>query len=180
VPSTEGFTCAGTVGNAGLNLSPKALPPGRQRNKYGSGPFARLKMPDLPEKSGLYLWQVGTELVYVGQTRTPLRERLGSRGYSTISNYNTFAREPGRRNGGQETNSRINALANKALGSGLELRIWFKVVDAGLAKTEEARWMVENGIPAWNRRDERDHASNSLLVSSALPGNTIPIGQRDR
>ena len=152
---TDGFECAGSIGHAGLNLEPEPLPAGRHRNRYGDGPFARLKMPPLPVEPGLYLWQMGDEVVYVGQTRTPLRERLGSRGYATISNYNTFAREPGRKNGGQETNCRINALANEALSSGQELRIWVRVLDASVVKTEEARWMGDFGTPPWNRREER-------------------------
>jgi hypothetical protein len=112
-------------------------------------------MPALPTQPGIYLWEAGQEIVYVGQTRTPLRERLGPRGYATISNYNTFAREPGRQNGGQETNCRINALANAALNSGLELRIWVMVVEAGEVKDAESRWMATHGVPAWNRKDER-------------------------
>jgi hypothetical protein len=152
---TDGFDCAGSIGHDGLNLEPDPLPVGRRRNKYGAGPFARLKMPALPTAPGLYLWQKGDQVVYVGQTRTPLRERLGSRGYSTISNYNTFAREPGRKNGGQETNCRINWLANQAIASGEELRIWVRALPAPEVKAEEARWMAAFGVPPWNRRDER-------------------------
>jgi hypothetical protein len=81
-------------------------------------------MPALPNDPGLCLWEQDDEIVYVGQTRTPLRKRLGPNGYSTISAYNTFAREPGRRNGGQQTNCRVNALANVTLASGRELRVW--------------------------------------------------------
>jgi hypothetical protein len=47
---------------------------------------------------------VDGRVVYVGQTRAPLSVRLGSQGYSTISKYNTFARQSGRTNGGQQTN----------------------------------------------------------------------------
>ncbi len=94
-----------------LNVAPDAPPSGRQRHLYGVGPFARLVMPPLPMEPGLYAWQVGGLVAYLGQTRTPLRKRLGSNGYSTISNYNTLARERGRKNGGQQTNCRVNALA---------------------------------------------------------------------
>jgi hypothetical protein len=108
-------------------------------------------MPPLPDAPGLYLWQEEDEIVYVGQTRTPLRERLGSRGYATISGYNTLAREPGRRNHGQETNCRVNALANEALSSGRELSIWYRVVDASAAVAEETLWIATFGKPRWNR-----------------------------
>jgi len=67
-------------------------------------------------------------IVNVGQSRTPLKERLGSRGYSTISGYNNLAPQPGRRNGGQQTNCRVNPLANNALGK--ILTIWFRVTSA--------------------------------------------------
>lgn len=153
--STEGFTKAGLIGNAGLNLEPAPLPVGRQRHMYGLGPFAKLLMPRLPNDPGVYLWEFEGVVVYVGQTRTPLSQRLGSMGYSTISNYNTFARQPGRTNGGQETNCRINALANVSLASGQTLVIWYKVTTVELAKLEESTWMRSHGLPSWNRKDER-------------------------
>jgi hypothetical protein len=109
-------------------------------------------MPALPNGPGLYLWQEGDEAVYVGQTRMPLRKRLGPNGYSSITAYNTFAREVGRRNGGQETNCRVNALANAALMAGRTLTIWYRITDQGVA--EEASWMSAFGLPIWNRRLE--------------------------
>ena len=109
-------------------------------------------MPPLPNAPGLYLWQADDEIVYVGQTRMPLKKRLGPNGYSSISAYNTFAREPGRRNGGQQTNCRVNALANAALSAGRTLTIWYRATDEGRA--EEAQWMATFGLPTWNRRLE--------------------------
>jgi len=106
------------VGHAALGLTPQALPPGRLRHAYGAGPFAKLRMPPLPREPGLYLWEEDGVIVYVGQTRMPLAVRLGPQGYATISNYNTFARQPGRTNGGQQTNCCVNALANRALAAG--------------------------------------------------------------
>jgi hypothetical protein len=152
---TDGFTCAGPIGHRGLNLAPADPPPGRQRHQYGGGPFAKLVMPSVPNLPGVYLWELDGAVVYVGQTRTPLSKRLGSMGYATISTYNTFARQPGRKNGGQQTNCRINALANAALASGKALTIWYRVTEAEQAGAEEARWMMTFGMPEWNRRDER-------------------------
>ena len=149
------FALAGLVEAKGLNLWPDELPDGRHRHAFGAGPFARLKMPPLPEDPGLYIWEVDGQVMYVGQTRTPLRKRLGSQGYATISNYNTFARQPGRTNGGQQTNCRINALANRALAAGQEIRIWYRATLAENAGPEESLWMSEFGVPPWNRRDER-------------------------
>jgi hypothetical protein len=68
-----------------------------------------------------------------------------------ISNYNTFARQPGRKNGGQETNCRVNALANAVLASGKILNIWTKPTPPELALAEEAEWINTYGKPAWNQ-----------------------------
>ena len=152
---TDGFVRAGPVEPLALNVAPKELPEGRERHAYGEGPFAKLKMPPLPGEPGLYLWELDDKIVYVGQTRMPLRDRLGPLGYASITNYNTFARQPGRTNGGQQTNCRINWLANRALASGSTLVIWFRTTRAEDARSEEASWMEEFGIPPWNLRAER-------------------------
>ncbi len=151
----EGFVRAGIVGHAGLNVAPMPLAAGRERHSYGAGPFAKLLMPPLPGEPGLYLWEENGEVVYVGQTRTPLSVRLGSQGYSTISNYNTFAPQAGRRNGGQQTNCRVNALANRALNAGHTLVIWYRTTTAESARAEESLWMQRFGRPPWNLLDER-------------------------
>lgn len=153
--SLEGFVRAGPVGHRGLDLRPADPPAGRARHAYGDGPFARLAMPKLPAEPGLYVWQLDEVVVYLGQTRTPLAKRLGSNGYATISTYNTLAREPGRTNGGQQTNCRVNALANAALVAGSHLVIWHRVTAAEVALSEEARWMMRWRKPDWNRRLER-------------------------
>jgi hypothetical protein len=84
----------------------------------------------------------------------PLRKRLGSNGYATISPYNTLARERGRKNGGQQTNCRVNALANAALRLGGELVIWYLITDGAQAAAAEAEWMRQFAKPTWNRRLE--------------------------
>lgn len=152
---SSNLALAGAATPVSLDLSPEAIPPDRARHPLGDGPFARLKMPPLPDSPGLYIWEVDGTPMYVGQTRTPLKKRLGSNGYSTISNYNTFARQPGRTNGGQQTNYRINAIANQVLVAGEVIRIWYRVTKAEDAGTEESLWMREFGVPPWNRRDER-------------------------
>ena len=101
------------------------------------------------------MWCVLDEPVYVGQTRGTLRSRLGPNGFSTISTYNTFARESGRTNGGQQTNCRINALANVAVREDRGLTIWYRITSAAEALDAEAQWMKQHGLPPWNRRDRR-------------------------
>ena len=153
---TAGFSRAGDVGHDGLDQAPVEPPQGRSRHAYGHGPFARLLMPPLPDAPGLYLWELEGQVVYVGQTRMPLRKRLGPMGYARISTYNTFARQPGHRNGGQQTNCRVNALANLALSEGRRLTIWYRVTSASDALSEEARWMTDHGKPEWNRKLEKE------------------------
>jgi hypothetical protein len=153
VTETDGFICAGVVGYKDLNVLAGSLLIGRRRHQYGEGPFARLVMPALPGAPGVYLWQADREFVYIGQTRMPLRARLGSNGYSSISAYNTFAREAGKRNGGQQTNCRVNALANSALIAGRTLTLWYRATQDGVA--EEAAWMAKFGLPIWNLRLEK-------------------------
>jgi hypothetical protein len=112
-------------------------------------------MLSLPAKPGLYVWQRDEVVVYIGQTGTPLAGRLGSNGYATIYAYNTLAKEAGRKNGGQQTNCRVNALANDALSTGSTLKIWYRVCSPKVAPAEEAQWMLRHGVPEWNRRIER-------------------------
>ena len=111
-------------------------------------------MPRLPNEPGLYAWRLDDRVVYLGQTRAPLAKRLGSNGYATISTYNTLTREPGRTNGGQQTNCRVNGLANAALAMGANLSIWYRLTAADEALAEEAHWMAAFGKPEWNRRLE--------------------------
>ena len=152
---SDGLTLAGIVVPHALDVYPPDPPEGRVRHAYGDGPFAALRMPSLPASPGLYVWCASGEPVYVGQTRGTLRSRLGPNGYSRISAYNTFACEPGRTNGGQQTNCRVNALANAALCAGGELTVWYRVTTAADALHAEAHWMRRNGLPRWNRQDRR-------------------------
>lgn len=152
---TSGFEKAGEVRYRALDIAPGEPPAGRLRHRYGLGPFARLVMPPLPALPGLYIWEQDGEVVYIGQTRTPLSKRLGPNGYAAITTYNTLARQPGRTNGGQQTNCRVNALANQALKLGHRLAIWYRVTSTERAIAEEAAWMSDYGKPDWNRRLER-------------------------
>jgi hypothetical protein len=151
----DGLTFAGQITAWATDEVPVEPPIGRARHAYGSGPFAVLRMPPLPDEPGLYVWCSDGVPVYVGQTRGALRSRLGPNGYSTISTYNTFARQPGRRNGGQQTNCRVNSLANLALRDGHMLTLWYRVTASLDALAAEADWMRWHGLPTWNRQDRR-------------------------
>ena len=151
----DGLTLAGEIAALSANQAPDEPRSGRLRHAYGDGPFAILQMPSLPLQPGLYVWCESGSPVYVGQTRSTLRARLGTNGYSRISTYNTFAREPGRTNGGQQTNCRVNALANAAIVNGHRLTLWYRVTAAEEARDLEAGWMRLYGVPPWNREDRR-------------------------
>lgn len=125
-------------------------------------------MPRLPQEPGLYIWQRDETVVYIGQTRMPLAARLGANGYSTISRYNTLARELGKTNGGQQTNCRINMLANAALAAGSSLVIWYRVTDPFRAAAEEAAWCRASASPSGTA------ASNgSAWWGASKPGSTV-------
>jgi hypothetical protein len=149
------LTCAGPIHAGELDLPAPPIPPDRQRHLYGRGPFARLKMPTLPGLPGLYVWSSTSVPLYVGQTTGSLRSRLGSNGYSTVSAYNTLARQPGRTNGGQQTNCRINGLANAVLAAGESLKLWYQTMPREHTHEAESRFMRDWGLPPWNRRDHR-------------------------
>lgn len=112
-------------------------------------------MPGLPDSPGIYLWVLDLHPVYVGKTSRSLRTRLGSAGYSNISIYKTLAASGARKNGGQQTNCRVNGLANQALRDGHRLDIWYQVSPPEDAAAAESNWMRINGVPVWNKRDER-------------------------
>ena len=146
---------AGPVTATAVDVTPAAPPLDRERHAFGSGPFARLRMPPLPNAPGLYVWSSNGSPLYVGQTSGTLRSRLGSNGYATISTYNTLARQPGRTNGGQQTNCRVNALANLVLRGGGDLEIWTRMTLKEEANAAEAMFMRLHGLPPWNRQDRR-------------------------
>lgn len=152
---SDGLTYAGPVTAIILDVPAKDLPAGRSRHGFGTGPFARLRMPPLPDTPGIYLWVSANGPLYVGQTTGTLRGRLGPNGYATISNYNTLAREPQRTNGGQQTNCRVNSLANSVLKAGAPLDIWYRSTSREEARLEESRFMRLNGLPPWNLQDRR-------------------------
>lgn len=147
----DGLSPAGDITAVELNLPPREPAAGRERHQYGDGPFARLRMPPLPDAPGLYVWSCGDSPLYVGQTRNSLRTRLGSQGYATISLYNTYARQPGRTNGGQQTNCRVNALANALLSAGATIQLWIRTTPAADARAAESLFIAEHGLPPWNR-----------------------------
>lgn len=152
----SGFRRTGQIRSVALDIDPGVPPPGRTRHRYGDGPFALLSMPELPTHSGLYIWEVDGDVLYLGQTSQSLVRRMGSQGHAVIHRANTLAPEPGRRNGGQRTNCRINALANEVLRRGGVISLWTRETTSSDARDLESQWMAEFCTPPWNRRSEAD------------------------
>jgi hypothetical protein len=151
-----GLVCAGPVLARENGIESPQPEPGRERHRYGGGPFAALEMPSVPDSPGIYVWSVKGVPVYVGKASNSLHTRLGANGYARISRYNTYAPQPGRKNGGQQTNCRINALAGAALGSGEPIELWYRTLPTSVEASEaESGWVRNYGVPAWSLRDER-------------------------
>ena len=75
VREAEDFVRAGPVQAIALNLNSQELPPGRQKHSYGDDPFAKLQM--WPSNcTGVYLWDLDAQAVYVGPSPMPLKARL--------------------------------------------------------------------------------------------------------
>lgn len=87
------------------------------------------------------------------------------RATGSCSAYNILARQPGRTNGGQQINCRVNALANAVLSAGGAIELWYRVTAPVDAARAEAERMMQFGVPPWNRRTE----GLSVVVSDNPP-----------
>ncbi|WP_157581478.1 hypothetical protein [Phycicoccus sp. Root563] len=112
-------------------------------NRYGLGPFSRLKIPSLPAAPGVYaLFMDDDQLQYVGRARDSLRERWGRRGYSVIDPRNRFV-------GGQNTNCHVNGLLTSALREGATFHLWFHEIPI----PDSLELLLIAGLrPPWNLR----------------------------
>ena len=76
--------------------------------------------PNLPKESGVYLWVVNDEIIYIGEAKD-LRSRFNS-GYGNISPRNCFK-------GGQSTNVKMNQVALNYSGKKPTIEIYFIKTD---------------------------------------------------
>ena len=86
-------------------------------NKWGAGPFVRLRPPPLPRTPGVYAVTERDQVKYVGIAKASLYTRWGRGGYSVIDPRNCYV-------GGQSTNCHLNHLIGDALGDGRSLDLW--------------------------------------------------------
>lgn len=82
---------------------------------YGSGAFCRFSI-DAPSISGVYLWVVESEIIYIGET-FDLRQRFNV-GYGNISPRNCYV-------GGQSTNYKMNKVVMEYYKKGKPVNLYF-------------------------------------------------------
>ena len=81
---------------------------------HGRGPFCRFSV-DLPSVSGVYLWVVGDEIIYIGEA-VDLNRRFNS-GYGNISPRNCYQ-------GGQSTNCKMNKAVLQYFQAGTPVKLY--------------------------------------------------------
>lgn len=84
-------------------------------NYYGAGAFCRFRI-HAPEAPGVYLWIVGSEILYIGETYN-LARRFNE-GYGMIAPRNCFE-------GGQSTNCKMNKAVMEYFERGTPVELYF-------------------------------------------------------
>ncbi len=110
---------------------------GLKLHKYGDLDFCKFKLNNFTSKekiSGVYLWVINDEIIYIGETAN-LINRF-NQGYGLITPRNCLV-------GGQRTNCKMNNVLLKAYQSKKEVKIYFcecknfKEVEKTLLKNED-------------------------------------------
>lgn len=86
-----------------------------QLNKNGDGNFCKFSIV-APNISGVYLWVVDSEIIYIGETEN-LQKRFNN-GYGRISPRNCY-------NGGQSTNCKMNKIVLNCYKEGKSIDLYF-------------------------------------------------------
>ena len=120
-----------------------ANPKGLALNKWGAGPFVRLRPPPLPKVPGVYAIVHASSVLYIGRARDSLFVRWGRRGYSVIDPRNCYV-------GGQSTNCHVNHLIGDALAEGWDLELWIHETPV----PDEIETTLRRSLhPIWNIQD---------------------------
>lgn len=120
-----------------------ANPKGLALNKWGVGPFVRLRPPPLPKAAGVYAITQADRVLYLGIAKADLFARWGRGGYSVIDPRNCYA-------GGQSTNCHVNHLIGQVLGQGGSIDLWF-LTDPAPRPIELT--LIRALHPPWNLQD---------------------------
>ncbi len=108
-------------------------------NRYGAGPFCRLRIPGNISVSGVYAIIRDGCVLYIGECQN-LSQRFNA-GYGQISPRNCYQ-------GGQETNCRMNTLVLREALAGRALSLYFR--ECKDYKNLEAH-LRQEVRPEWNR-----------------------------
>lgn len=107
---------------------------------HGRGPFCRFSV-NLPPVSGVYLWVLRQEIVYIGEA-VDLRRRFNM-GYGNISPRNCYL-------GGQSTNCKMNKVVLKAFQAGTPVDLFYlptseyKQVELQLLRSIRTKYNVKD------------------------------------
>ena len=98
-----------------LKFYPQKRKRGRKLHKFGSGAFCRFHI-DVPNVSGVYLWVLDKQILYIGRTKH-LAQRFNN-GYGKISASNCYV-------GGTITNCRMNKVLLELYEQGKIVSLYF-------------------------------------------------------
>jgi len=109
--------------------------------------FCKFKLlSDKIDKSGVYLWVINNEIVYIGEASN-LKKRFNS-GYGNISARNIFK-------GGQSTNCKMNRIAMQCFEKNIDINIYFY-------ETSNYK-KVEQELLEYNKRENKWNLYNSKI-----------------
>lgn len=115
-------------------------PHGKRLNKYGGGMFCEFSI-NAGRWSGVYLWIVDNEIIYIGETKD-LAQRFNN-GYGKIAGINCYM-------GGQITNCKMNKVVLELSKQGKTVKLFFhetvdyKKVELDLLKSINTRYNVKD------------------------------------
>lgn len=116
------------------------LDPGKRLNKNGKPPFCRFSI-DADSLPGVYLWVLGEDIIYIGETEN-LRRRFNN-GYGRIYAYNCYS-------DGRSTNCKMNKVVLALAKAGRYVKLYFyetkdyKVVERELLEKIKTRYNVKD------------------------------------
>lgn len=141
------------------------LPPGVKLNRYATGPFCSLDIPEPPQASGIYALTVSDELKYIGETED-LAQRFGPAGYGQIARRNLHS-------DGRSTNCKINSLVLQVYKAGDSVSVWFTPA-VSERKTIESM-LIAKLAPPWNGSGatgiSRTESADSRVAGPRTNGN---------
>lgn len=123
-------------------------------HKYGNGPYCAFRVPTAYHCPGVYVFQVGEQIKYIGKC-DDLAQRINN-GYGNISPRNCYER-------GQSTNCRINQLVLKSCEQGELIKLFF--LDAKYNKDVVEEYLIKHVQPDWNIQLKANNRERKITPS---------------